>query len=141
MTEASAPTLLDQKIVDAGERIPLHPHPLCSKLFLQTPDLHLSTLNPGEASGGIRISAPGGYSLLQEVREEQQVINFFARVPVEERTTELVTRTEPLVLSADSENQESRTVEARIFAPARLLALLLMGLLLVEWGMYHRERY
>jgi len=141
MTEASAPALLAEKTVNAGTAIALHPHPLCSKLFLQTPDLQLSTLNPDEVSGGIRIGAPGGYTLLQEVRDEQNVINFFAQVPMQERTTELVTEEKPLVVSFTDNAQESRTAQARIFEPARLMALLLMGLLLVEWGMYHRERY
>lgn len=141
MTEASAPALLGDQDVNAGELIALHPHPLCSKLFLQTPDLHLNTLNPEDVSDGIRIGAPGSYTLLQEVRGKQNVVNFFAQVPVQERTTELVTKKEPLVLEAESDGQERAAAEARIFAPARLMAVLLMALMLVEWGMYHRERY
>ena len=141
MTEASAPALIDQKTVNAGEKISLHPHPLCSKLFLQTPDLHLSTLNPNAVSDGIRIGAPGSYTLLQEVRGEQSVVSFYAQVPVKERTTGTAIEEKPLVLSVGEDVQESKTAEPRIFDPARIMAVLLIALLLVEWGMYHRARY
>jgi len=139
MTEASAPALLQNKIVSSGEMVSLHPHPLCSKLFLQTPDLHVHTLNPDE--GEIRIAVPGSYTLLQEVRGEQRVLQFFAEVPKEERMTKPAVQTKPLVLSADGDVQQSQTADARIFYPAHLLAILLMALLLAEWGMYHHERY
>ena len=54
MLEASAPTLLDAETVDCGTRVYPQPHPLCSRLFLQTPDMRLEALDPG--AGGRRRS-------------------------------------------------------------------------------------
>jgi len=139
MTEASAPALLDKKTVDCGRQVSLHPHPLCDKLFLQTPDLHVNALNPDEAQ--IRIETPGCYTLLQEVRGEQRVLKFFAQVPEGERGTAPASAGKLTMLSASDRDQESKAAEARVFYPARLLAGLLLLLLLAEWGMYHHERY
>lgn len=141
MTEASAPALFDEQMVLSGEMISVRPHPLCDKLFLQTPDLHLNTLNPAAMESGIRIGEPGSYTLLQEVRGKQHVTSFFAQVPMQESMTEPAVRTEPIRLSVGDRTQAAQKTSERIFYPARMMALLLVALLLVEWGMYHRERY
>ena len=140
MMEASAPTLMAEQTVTCGELVCPQMHPLCEKLFLQTPDMRLNTLAPEAARSGVRIETPGSYTLLQEVRGEQQVVSFFAQVPAQERTARSEIKTEPLVLHADGQTAQSRA-QARVFYPARMLALLLLVLLLAEWGMYHRERY
>ena len=139
MTEASAPTLLKNKIVKSGETINVYPHPLCDKLFLQTPDLRVNTLNPNE--GDVLIGAPGMYTLLQEVRGEQQVRRFFAQVPKKESVMKPAAETKLPALLESGDMQQNQAAQARVFYPARLMAILLMVLLLAEWGMYHHERY
>ena len=51
--------------------------------------------------------------------------------------------TAPLVFVShlDAAQAESAPAHARVFYPARLMALALLALLLAEWGMYHREKY
>ena len=141
MTQASAPTLLNAQNVTCGEIIYPQPHPLCDKLFLQTPDMRLNTLDMQTAQEGVRMETPGSYTLLQEVRAQQQVVSFFAQVPVCERTVESAPDRTALTLSVDMEAAEKQTVQERVFYPARAIALLMLLLLLAEWGMYHRERY
>ena len=141
MTEASAPTLLAKQLVDCGEIVYPQPHPLSSKLFLQTPDMRLNTLDAAAAKGGVRVAAPGSYTLMQEVRGGQQVLSFFAQVPQEERMISAEPEAKPLVFEAKQHEGEKTAAQERVFYPARLMAILLLVLLLAEWGMYHRERY
>ena len=141
MVEASAPTLLPEQYVNCGQMVYPQPHPLCEKLFLQTSDMRLNTLTPEAASEGVRVQEPGSYTLLQEVRGEQQVVSFFAQVPMQERLISAEPEEKPLILKAAAPVQEKQAAQARIFYPARAIALLLMLVLLVEWGMYHREKY
>ncbi|MBQ8619685.1 MAG: VWA domain-containing protein [Clostridia bacterium] len=139
MTEASAPTLLSAQHVACGERIYPQPHPLSDKLFLQTPDMHLNALDMQVMHAGVMIETPGSYTLLQEVRGKQQVLSFYAQVPEQERMITNAPEQEPLVLSVnEGEKQEA---QERVFYPARAMAVLVLLLLLAEWGMYHRERY
>ena len=140
MLEASAPTLLDAETVDCGTRVYPQPHPPCSRLFLQTPDMRLEALDPARAADGVRVDSPGSYTLMQEVRGQQQVVRFAAQVPQAERTTQTQPVDQPLTLTAGGQ-AESAPAHARVFYPARLMALALLALLLAEWGMYHREKY
>ena len=140
MLEASAPTLLDAETVDCGTRVYPQPHPLCSRLFLQTPDMRLEALDPARAADGVRVDSPGSYTLMQEVRGQQQVVRFAAQVPQAERTTQTQPVDQPLTLTAGGQ-AESAPAHVRVFYPARLMALALLALLLAEWGMYHREKY
>lgn len=139
MTEASAPTLLAAQNVMCGERVYPQPHPLSDKLFLQTPDMRLNALDMQAVQDGVCIETPGSYTLLQEVRGEQQVLSFYAQVPARERAVEPAPEQKPLVLSMNE--GEKQAAEARVFYPARAMAILVLLLLLAEWGMYHRERY
>ena len=81
--------------------------------------MRLEALDPARAADGVRVDSPGSYTLMQEVRGQQQVVRFAAQVP----------------------QAESAPAHARVFYPARLMALALLALLLAEWGMYHREKY
>ncbi len=139
MTEASAPTLLDAQNVICGERVYPQPHPLSDKLFLQTPDMRLNALDGQTALDGVHIEAPGSYTLLQEVRGEQQVFSFYAQMPVQECVVAPAPEEKPLVLSMNE--GEMQATQERLFYPARAMAILVLLLLLAEWGMYHRERY
>lgn len=141
MMEASAPALLPMQNVDCGEIVYPQPHPLCDKLFLQTPDMHLYTLKPDRARNGVRIEKPGSYTLLQEVRGEQQMLSFFAQVPRQERGTNPAPSKEALVLVANRNDAAEKMAQERVFYPTRMMAVVLLVLLLAEWGMYHRERY
>lgn len=141
MTEASAPALLPEQDVFSGELIFPQPHPLCDKLFLQTPDMRLDTLTMQQAQSGVRLKTPGSYTLLQEVRGKQQVLSFFAQVPVSERAADPEAVKAPLVLRLSGDTAQRQTAKERVFYPARMMAIVLLLLLLAEWGMYHRERY
>ena len=68
------------------------------------------------------------------------VVRFAAQVPQAERTTQTQPVDQPLTLTAGGQ-AESAPAHARVFYPARLMALALLALLLAEWGMYHREKY
>ena len=71
---------------------------------------------------------------------ESTVVRFAAQVPQAERTTQTQPVDQPLTLTAGGQ-AESAPAHARVFYPARLMALALLALLLAEWGMYHREKY
>ena len=68
------------------------------------------------------------------------MVRFAAQVPQAERTTQTQPVDQPLTLTAGG-RAESAPAHARVFYPARLIALALLALLLAEWGMYHREKY
>ena len=140
MLEASAPQLLAAQTVDCGTLVCPQPHPLCTRLFLQTPDMRLQMLDPGQAADGVRVAAPGSYTLMQEVRGQQQAVRFAAQVPLAERETQAQPVTEPLALTP-GEGAQRALAQERVFYPARAMALALLLLLLAEWGMYHREKY
>ena len=102
--------------------------------------MRLEALDPARAADGVRVDSPGSYTLMQEVRGQQQVVRFAAQVPQAERTTQTQPVDQPLTLTAGGQ-AESAPAHVRVFYPARLMALALLALLLAEWGMYHREKY
>lgn len=139
--EASAPEMLSVQTAVCGERVWPQAHPLSEGLFLQTPDMRLSLLSEQDLSGGVAVSMPGTYTLLQNVRGAQLLGSFFAQTPPAERTVDSAPVQMPLVLRAAEGAADAQPAQARVFHPARVMALLLLALLLAEWGMYHYERY
>lgn len=138
MLDASVPVLLSADLVDCGTIVYPQPHPLCSRLFLQTPDMRLEALSPEQIANGVFVDRPGSYTLMQEVRGQQQAVRFAAQVPQVERTVH--NAPQKLVL-AQGKQMESDPAHMRVFYPARAIAAVLLLLLLAEWGMYHREKY
>ena len=138
MLDASVPVLLSADLVDCGTIVYPQPHPLCSRLFLQTPDMRLETLSPEQSANGVCVDRPGSYTLMQEVRGQQQAVRFVAQVPQVERTVR--NAPQKLVLT-QGKQMESDPAHMRVFYPARVIAAVLLLLLLAEWGMYHREKY
>ena len=99
--------------------------------------LLLQRLRPESAE---RFKAESRTMLSSPLMGQQQVVRFAAQVPQAERTTQMQPVDQPLTLTAGGQ-AESAPAHARVFYPARLMALALLALLLAEWGMYHREKY
>lgn len=144
MLEYSAPPMLPAQTVQCGDVIRPQTLPLCEKLFLQSPDMSIRTLEEEISQEGMRIAAPGGYTLLQELRGgKERALSFFAHMPAQECSTQ-PREEETLALTAavaDASAQPVRRSEEQAFHPLRLLAALMLALLLLEWGVYHREKY
>ena len=108
-------------------------------VFADAGYVRLEALDPARAADGVGVDSPGSYTLMQEVRGQQQVVRFAAQVPQAERTTQTQPVDQPLTLTAAGRRRAPGAC-ARILSE-RLMALALLALLLAEWGMYHREKY
>lgn len=146
MLACSVPPMLPAQDFACGEVVYPQRMAQCERLFLQTPDMSIRTLDAGVAEAGLMLDAPGGYTLLQELAGgEERMLGFFAHMPQRESRVEQAQAENAIALYAreDDEPQETRmdAQDDQRVKPLRALAAILMMLMLVEWVVYHREKY
>lgn len=143
MLDYSVPPLLTDRTFECGTVIYPRMHVRCEKLFLQSPDMSIRSLTREETEAGVRLSAPGGYTLLQELPDgKEQILNFFVHVPRGESLTR--SPQEKAISVAVSEAgaaAHTRSAADQVFNPKQILAALALVLLIVEWVVYQREKY
>lgn len=134
----SVPPMLDAQDVVCGETLELRTLPLCEKLYVQLPDLSLRVLEPDE---GFTPERPGSYTLMQELPQgREKMLEIFAHMPADEGLVNAPQETETLVVARDTAMREDAP-QAQDYDPLCLLAGMVLLLLIVEWGVYHREKY
>lgn len=143
MLQYCVPPMLDAQAYDCGVTLRPQMLPLCEKLFVQLPDMSIRTMPMDGTPIELTLAAPGGYTLMQELPEgKEKILDFFAHVPPEEGRVSAPEDGQTLLLRADAEIQEEQhEPEKQYFNPLRFLAGILLVLMILEWGMYHREKY
>jgi len=143
LLDYSVPPLLEARIFESGTIVYPRMHVRCEKLFLQSPDMSIRSLTREEAEAGIKLGAPGGYTLLQELPGgREQILDFFVHVPEEESLTSAPQEAAVSVKLSDADAQQHAARAAdQVFNPKQILAILALALLIVEWVVYHREKY
>lgn len=149
MLDFSAPPMLGAQDFACGEAVYPKVMARCEKLFLQTPDMTVRIVEENERETGVRLTAPGGYTLLQELAGgEERILSFFAHMPKEESRIEAAQSSYSdqalsLWLADEEETAALResTREDQQVNPLRLLASVLLALMCLEWVVYHREKY
>lgn len=145
MLDFSVPPMLPAQDFACGETVYPKVMERCEKLFLQTPDMTVRTIDEEALAEGVCLAAPGGYTLLQELAGgEERMLSFFAHVPqMEGKTGETEPAQEPIALRLpDAGAQAALSVrEDQRVNPLRLLAAVLLLLACLEWVVYHREKY
>ncbi len=138
MLDFSVPAMLPAQRFDCGQAVFPRTMPDCEKLFLQTPDMSIRTLANDEREAGVRLSVPGGYTLLaQEAGGEERIFSFFARMPLEEtQDGEAAT-----IALTPGEGGAAQAKSGQHVNLLRALAAALLLLLSVEWVVYQREKY
>lgn len=143
MLEFSAPPMLSAQDFACGQTVYPKVMERCEKLFLQTPDMTVRTLDEQALAQGVRLAAPGGYTLLQELSGGgERMLSFFAHMPQQETKTgaqepsqEAISLRLPDAKTAIAVREDQRV------NPLRLLAAALLLFACVEWVVYHREKY
>lgn len=138
LLEDSVPPMLDTQDVSCGE--PLQPQtlPLCQKLYVQLPDLSIRTL---EAGAAFTPEIPGSYTLMQELPGGREKIwEVYAHIPRDEGLVNQPQEGGELFIVRDA-GMGREAPQAQFYNPLSLLAGMVLVLLIVEWGMYHREKY
>lgn len=152
MLDFSAPPMLSAQDFACGEAVYPKVMARCEKLFLQTPDMTVRTIEEDAREAGVRLTAPGGYTLLQELAGgEERILSFFAHMPREESRLEAAQDAQgdygdqmlSLRLPDEEEKVDLRESvrEDQQVNPLRLLAAALLVLACLEWVVYHREKY
>lgn len=141
MLSFSVPPVLPKQDFDSGAKVYPKTHGVCEKQFLQMPDMSVRMLSDTELTEGVCLTVPGGYTLLQEMEEGgERMISFFAHPPLEEGDRE---KTQAKRLSLDWQ-RDAESAKANAVQKAELLRVLagvMLFLLLLEWVVYHREKY
>lgn len=75
--------------------------------------MRLEALDPARAADGVRVDSPGSYTLMQEVRGQQQVVRFAAQVPqAGEDDADAAGRCSRLTLTAGGQAKSARRMRA-----------------------------
>lgn len=147
MLDFSAPPMLPAQDFACGETIWPRTLERCEKLFLQTPDMTVRTLDEQALAQGVRLAAPGGYTLLQELSGGgERMLSFSAHVPRQEsKIGAQEPSQEAISLRLPDENARAQAMlsvrEDQQVNPLRLLAAALLLFACLEWVVYHREKY
>ena len=145
MLEFSAPPMLPAQDFACGETVWPRTLERCEKLFLQTPDMTVRTLDEEALAQGVRLAAPGGYTLLQELSGgDERMLSFFAHMPQEETETGAAQPAQEAISLRLPQGEAQVALSAREDQRVNSLRLLAAALLLfacVEWVVYHREKY
>lgn len=145
MLDFSAPPMLPAQEFACGETVLPRTLERCEKLFLQTPDMTVRTLDEEALAQGVRLAAPGGYTLLQELEGGgEQMLSFFVHVPQEEGKTGAAEPSQEAISLRVPDADERADISVREdqrMNPLRLLAAALLLFACLEWVVYHREKY
>jgi len=138
--------MLDRLSYDSGTTVYPKTLPRCSKLYLQTPDMRIAALDQDEARAGILLSAPGSYTLMQELEDgSERLISAFVHMPQTESAVKQKKETQTLDMSISERNEERALNpdhdDGQRAELTRLLAAVLLLALMVEWVVYQREKY
>ena len=94
-----------------------------------------------EPDEGFTPERPGSYTLMQELPQgREKMLEIFAHMPADEGLVNAPQETGTLVVARDTAMRED-TPQAQDYDPLCLLAGMVLLLLIVEWGVYHREKY
>ncbi|MBP3322300.1 MAG: BatA domain-containing protein [Clostridia bacterium] len=108
-----------------------------TQLYLEEPNGEVRTLSFSEECANAPVSIPGIYTAVVTTIDEQGVYaDFFVHIPEGEGEK---TVSEPLSLLLPEKEEESARIKTRGIWST--LALVLLALLLIEWGVYFRDRY
>ncbi len=136
LLEDGVPPMLKAQDALCGEALYPQTLPLCQTLYVQLPDLSLRALPPGAS---FTPEIPGSYTLMQELPGgREKMLEIYAHIPPEEGLVNPPPAEEALFLAR---NGPEPAAQAQFYNPLGLLAGALLVLLVLEWGMYHREKY
>lgn len=130
------PSLLRIRDYAAEESLTLSVPLLTEQLYLETPDGALRTLSFSEGISTLTVSAPGVYTAAALQGEKGVYADFFVHVPIKADAQE-GDRVISLALPEKEEGLQ-RTKESGVWFWVALTILILM---LIEWGVYYREQY
>ncbi len=138
LLQDGVPPMLDVQDVTCGQALYPQTLPLCQKLYVQLPDLSIRVLEPGAA---LLPETAGAYTLMQELPGgREKILEIYAHIPREEGLVNQAEAAGTLLIPRDT-GMVQQTPQVQFYNLTPLLAGLLLLLLIVEWGMYHREKY
>ena len=142
MLDFSVPPMLERQDYACGEQVYPRTMASCEKLFVQLPDMSIRTLAAEEAREGIALSAPGSYTLMQELSGGQErLMSAFVHMPGPESLVSGAPQEGLALGEAAPRAQNAAAREGQHVPVLRLLAAALLALLMLEWVVYHREQY
>ena len=132
---ASLPSLVKDRDYVADQTLNMTVPLQTQQLYIEEPDGTIRTLSFSEGSATLTVSVPGCYTAAAMRAEGEGGVyaDFFVHVP--EKDTE---KGEALALLLPEKEAETRNKESDIGFWVALAILLLM---LIEWGVYYREQY
>ena len=140
MLTFSVPPMLGAQEYDCGVTVYPSAGAKCEKQFLQTPDMVIHTLE--EEAQGILLAAPGGYTLLQEMMGgAERMLNFFVRMPPQESAGGAQQDAAQVGIERTERAEHAQSRQAQSVDLMGLLACALLAALILEWVVYHREKY
>ncbi|MDO4546763.1 MAG: hypothetical protein Q4D04_01555, partial [Clostridia bacterium] len=145
MLDYCAPPMLEKQDYYCGTLVCPRTLPLCEKLFLQSPDISIRTLRHGVDEEEFMISQPGGYTLMQELSNgKEKILDFFAHIPPLESASDIANEPETIPLDIewpDWRDESMNQSTKRFFQPVKYIAAMLLLFVILEWVVYHREKY
>lgn len=142
MLNYSVPPMLERQDYASGAQVSPRTLERCRKLFLQTPDMRVRALDPQDGGMDLCLSAPGGYTLMQEMEDGQErLLSFFVHMPQKESRLEAQGGAAFALMTGKQTAEDVQPALAQPVALLRVLAAALVLVLLLEWVVYHREQY
>ena len=137
LLKETVPVLHVNPEVRCAETLILPVHGSADAVHLMTPSGERIQLHPEQGQVSVRPEEPGVYTLTEELGSRSRTQHFFCRIPEgESRAPEMLARDAATLLHPLREDEE----EQRLWDPSLLLAVLVMILLALEYGVYRYER-
>jgi hypothetical protein len=137
LVEYSVPALVKGDDYAIGEKVKLTVMPYAKELYIELPDGQVRQLSTTEDVVTISPTELGVYTAVITTDESGEYADFFVHIPNGE--TGIV---EPMNIEANIQVVEDASIEDEAFAELwYYLAIILLILLLVEWGCYYYEQY
>jgi hypothetical protein len=132
----SLPSLVKDRELTCESTLSLYPPLAGDKLYLEQPDKSVKELSFSDGFCQISVSLPGIYTAAALQNGEGVYADFFVHVP--KAALEKQSASELLLPLPEQNAQSPQKAQKSLLFWAALLILLLI---LTEWGLYYREQY
>jgi hypothetical protein len=132
----SLPSLVKEREIPCESTLSLYPPLAGDKLYLEQPDKSVKELSFSDGFCQISVSLPGIYTAAALQNGEGVYADFFVHVP--KAALEKQSASELLLPLPEQNAQSPQKAQKSLLFWAALLILLLI---LTEWGLYYREQY
>ncbi len=140
LIDYSAADIVEKTDYSIGESVDVYLLPRADLVYLKNPDESVTTLSTDSAKNLIIPDKIGIYTVVETIGESGEYADFYVHIPTDEldqQTGKAISLSLAEDIDGDAEDGENEAIYEIWF----WLALLLLLMILAEWGVYSYEQY